>query len=85
MSSEGCDKGKEEGEFKEYHENEQLWMIYNYVNGKIEGEYKSYYMNGQLYLICNCVNGNKEGEYKEYYDLVNFTQDFKYIINKLCK
>jgi antitoxin component YwqK of YwqJK toxin-antitoxin module len=51
--------GIREGEYKEYHENGQLWVICNYIDGKIEGELKSYHNNGQLEAICNYIDGVK--------------------------
>jgi len=54
--------GKQEGEYKSYHWNGQLWVICNYKNGAFEGEYRSYHKNGQLHLICNYKNDKYRGK-----------------------
>ncbi len=51
--------GKIEGEYKEYYDNGQLSLIFNYKNQKTEGKYTLYYSNGQLKKICNYKNNIK--------------------------
>ncbi len=40
--------GKENGEYKSYWDNRQLYEICTYIDGKKNGEYKSYWENGEL-------------------------------------
>ena len=60
--------GKSAGEWRAYHENEQLEKIGQYdENGKRTGEWKTYYNNGKLESIGKSSNGKQIGEWK-YYD-----------------
>ena len=74
--------GKEEGEYKSYHYNGQLWEIYNNIDEKRQGEYKSYYSNGQLCGICNYIDGKLKGEYKLYHDNGQLKEICNYIDDK---
>ncbi len=60
--------GKKEGENKNYYDNGQLYIIYNFINNKLEGEYKQYYSDSKLWQTCNYKNGKAEGEFKSYYE-----------------
>jgi antitoxin component YwqK of YwqJK toxin-antitoxin module len=57
-----------QGEYKDYHENGQLWVHSFYINGNRHGEYKSFYGNGRKFEHIFFQNGNIHGEYKAYHD-----------------
>ena len=59
---------KKTGEWKEYHENEQLKEIGKYENGEPTGELKEYHENGKLYKIGKWENSEKTGEWKYYHE-----------------
>ncbi len=48
-----------EGEYKSYHENNQLWNICNYINGKREGDYYFYNKKAELTTVCKYLNDIK--------------------------
>ena len=54
------------GEYKRWHENGQLYAHYFYKNGKRDGEFKSWHENGQLCRNCFYKNGELNGEYKNW-------------------
>ena len=58
--------GKKNGEYKEYRENGQLYVICSYTDDKKNGMYKSYYENGQLWEICSHTDDKMNGELIEY-------------------
>ena len=53
--------GKKNGEYKEYRENGQLYVICSYTDDKVNGEYKSYYEDGQLEEIFSYTDDRKNG------------------------
>ena len=48
------DKGQKHGEYKDYHDNGQLFRHCYHVNGQ-----QSYYKNGQLFRHCYYNNGDE--------------------------
>ncbi len=61
-------KGKFEGSFKFFYDNDQIKIDSNYKNGILEGSYKSYYDTGVTQKDLNYINGKPNGSYKHYYD-----------------
>ncbi len=55
-----------QGEYRDYHENGQLWEHSFRLNDIRHGEYKEYRENGRLWSCSFFQNGNLHGEYKEY-------------------
>ena len=55
------------GEYKEWHDNGQLYIQSFYQNGNLDGEYKEWHDNGQLNIHTLYTNGFREGERKEWY------------------
>ncbi len=51
--------GKENGIYKSYYYNGQLWKEINYINGLTQGIFKSYHDNGQLKEEVNYIDGKK--------------------------
>ncbi len=74
--------GNKEGEYKQYWDNGQLCIIFNYIDDKLNGKFKSYHTNGQLGIICNYIDGKINGEYKIYnmngeFKICNYVDDFE--------
>ncbi len=63
----GLDK-VENGEYKEWHDNGQLYVQYHYIKDKIYGEYKEWCENGQLSHQTQYIEGKIHGEYKAWFD-----------------
>jgi antitoxin component YwqK of YwqJK toxin-antitoxin module len=61
------ENGHKQGEYKEWHDNGQLYVHCFFVDGKQHGEYKWWYENGQLWEHCFYVDGNRHGECKAWY------------------
>ena len=55
-----------EGEYKMWHENGQLYKHCFYTGSIRNGEYKLWHDNGQLYKHCFFKDGFEEGEYKKW-------------------
>ena len=51
--------GKQNGIYKAYYKNGQLYDEINYINDKREGIYKSYCEDGHLYEEKNYIDGKK--------------------------
>jgi len=51
------------GEYKRWHSNDQLYIHYFYKDGNLNGEYKSWYSNGQLWEHFLYENGKKIKDY----------------------
>ena len=62
------EKGKLEGDFKEWSVNGQLIVEANYKNGKLNGNYKEWSDNGKLAVEVNYDNGEKNGLYNEWFN-----------------
>jgi len=56
------------GEYKQWHNNGQLWIHCFYKDGEREGEYKRWWDNGKLQIQCFFKDGKENGEYKEWYE-----------------
>ena len=54
------------GEYKQWYDNGQLYIQTTCVKGKLHGEYKSWYNNGQLMVQTTFVKDKPHGEYKEW-------------------
>ncbi len=52
-----------QGEYKDFHENGQLWGHVFYQNGKRHGEYKEYFKNGQLWVHSFYQNDKRHRDY----------------------
>jgi len=61
-------KGKWNGPFKLYYDNEQLQTEITWKDGKPDGPFKSYYDNGQLKQEGTFKDGKWDGPYKSYHD-----------------
>jgi len=59
---------EDDGEYKEWHDNGQLWIHSFYKDGKRNGEYKMWYVNGQLYEHSFYKDGDLDGEHKMWHD-----------------
>lgn len=72
-------KGRMQGPWKWYHENDQLWIEENYINGKREGEYKEYTEEGKLLITGEYVDDKREGiwryETNEYLEIGKYSSD----------
>jgi len=73
------------GEFKEYWDNERLWLHCFYLKGKKQGEYKSYYQNGQLCTHSFFLKDKKHGEGKEYWLNGQLMEHYLYLKGKCIK
>jgi hypothetical protein len=60
-------KGKNEKEYKCWHNNGQMSLHCHLKNNKLNGEYKEWYDNGQILTRIHYKNGKKEGEFKKWY------------------
>ena len=60
------ENGLKQGEYKDYHDNGQLWEHTFFQNDKRHGEYKDYHYNGQLWEHSFYQNGKLHGEHKSY-------------------
>ena len=58
----------ENGKYKQWHDNGQLWEECVYKDGKIEGKYKQWHDNGQLSVERVYKDGKNEGKYKQWHD-----------------
>lgn len=58
---------KENGEFKRWYGNGQLYKQYSISNGKFNGEYKEWLENGIINELCNYKEGELDGEYKTFH------------------
>ncbi|WP_288765206.1 toxin-antitoxin system YwqK family antitoxin [uncultured Porphyromonas sp.] len=56
------------GEYKEWHENEQLKLRENYKNGNLDGPSEEWYDNGQLKTCGDWKKGNREGIKESFYE-----------------
>ena len=59
---------KQNGEYKEWHENEQLKLRENYKNGNLDGPSEEWYENGHLKTRGDWKNGNREGIKESFYE-----------------
>ncbi len=48
---------KYDGEYKQWHENGQLWVYCFYKNGEKDGKFKRWFENGQLFQYCFYKDG----------------------------
>ncbi len=53
-----------QGEYKDYYDNDQLYIHTFYLNDQRHGEYKRYFFNGNLWEHTFYQNGKRHGEYK---------------------
>lgn len=60
--------GKENGLFKEYHENGQLKIKTTYKDEKEDGPFERYCENGQLMIKTTHKDGEWDGPYEDYYE-----------------
>ena len=77
------DKGKLEGDFKEWSDNGQLIVEVNYDNGKKNGLYNEWFNNGQLKIKSNYLNGILNGNYERWSDEGKLVVDANYVDGKL--
>jgi len=61
-------KGKFNGEEKEYFENGQVKIIRNFKNDELDGDFKEFDFNGQLIKSSTFKKGRINGKYISYYD-----------------
>lgn len=82
------DKGKINGEYREWYENGNLKVIKNYKDGKLNGVITLYYPNGNLKVVGNFKENKKDGLFifyntdksismKRYYELDNLVYSLK--------
>ncbi len=57
--------GKQEGVWKDYHDNGKLWSEGSYVKGEKEGTWKHYYRNGKFKESKYYIKGEELSE-KQY-------------------
>ena len=57
---------KDEGEYKRWHENGELWVYCFYKDGQLHGEYKRWHENGQLWIHTFFKDDKAEGEYRQW-------------------
>lgn len=55
---------EDEGEYRRWHDNSQLYQHFFYKDGKIDGEFKQWYHSGILYQHCFYKNDKRDGEFK---------------------
>jgi len=67
-----------DGVVKEYFENGQKNLEFNYVDNRPHGPAKGYYENGILYMIMNYKDGKLDGESKKYYENGKLFQEVNY-------
>lgn len=53
---------KQNGDYKQWYENNQLYIHCFYKNGRLHGEYKEWYSNGRLHRHCFYKDGKLDGE-----------------------
>ena len=58
----------EDGILKEYYDNGNIKIEYNYKNGKKNGVQKKWYLNNQLSIKYNYSNGKLDGLQKKWYE-----------------
>ena len=58
----------DDGILREYFNNGNLYIEYNYVDGKREGEQKRWFENGKIEIIYYFSNGKLHGEQKKWYN-----------------
>ena len=73
----------EDGLLKEYHDNGNIMLEYNFQNGKKNGEQKKWYDNKQLSIKYNYINGNLSGLQKKWYKNGQIKSEINYINNNL--
>jgi antitoxin component YwqK of YwqJK toxin-antitoxin module len=59
------ENGQKQGEYKEWHDNGQLYMHCFFVDDKLHGEFKWWYPNGQLRMHCYFVDGNMVIDFRD--------------------
>jgi antitoxin component YwqK of YwqJK toxin-antitoxin module len=72
----------ENGEYKKWYDNGQLFVQKQYVEGKEQGEYKRWNDDGQLIVLSHYVDGKYHGEYKQWYENGQLEIQTQYIEGK---
>ena len=73
----------EDGLLREYYDNGNILLEYNFQNGKKNGEQKKWYDNKQLSIKYNYINGNLNGLQKKWYRNGQIKSEVNYINNTL--
>ena len=68
----------DDGPWKEYSSNGQIWKEGNIFNGKRNGTWKEYYKNGQIQKHGNLNNGKKDGLWKFFSQNGNLDYEINY-------
>ncbi|MAZ61293.1 MAG: hypothetical protein CMG50_03850 [Candidatus Marinimicrobia bacterium] len=68
----------EDGILKEYYDNGNVKIEYNYKNGKKNGVQKKWYLNNQLSIKYNYENGKLDGLQKKWYENGNIKSESNY-------
>ena len=58
-------RSRNDGPYKDYHDNGELWMKGSYSDGKEDGPFESYHEDGQLESKGSYSRGKKCGEWTE--------------------
>jgi antitoxin component YwqK of YwqJK toxin-antitoxin module len=77
------ENGQKQGEYKEWHDNGQLYMHCFFVDDKRHGEFKRWYPNGQLSRHCFYVDDNLHGEFKRWHYNGQLSQHCFYVDDNL--
>ena len=68
------DRGDKEGEWKSYHESEELHIHCFYKNGWFDGLYQRFHENGAPASIGNLIENDQEGEWQYFDEDGNLTE-----------
>lgn len=68
-----------DGNHKDYYENEDLKLDFNYKNGVQHGVQKEFYKGGQINIIANYKKGKLHGLREQYYPSGNLENRAKYV------
>ncbi len=75
--------GKQEGQYKQWHANGQLWDERTYKDGNQEGQHKQWHANGQLWDERTYKDGKLDGLCKYWYETGQLQGECTYKDGKL--